>query len=218
MGEPYSGLVLVVDGDAALRRAMRDYLMESGCAVLEARDAYDALFIIAQYGKSIDLLITEINLLPVGGIKLAENALRLVPSLQVICTSADVEMRGVKYWMRYLRADFLPKPFAPHRLREKVFALLGHRYEDAPMPILDYGREPWMEAEDGNPGRTESAAALALPAATAFSAATAAPPSVAQAHPARTPSETQWEGFRPHMDVSKPASNNDDPLFWLKEF
>jgi DNA-binding NtrC family response regulator len=212
MGEPYSGLVLVVDGDAELRRAMRDYLMQSGCAVLEARDAYDALFIIAQYGKSINLLITEINLLPVGGIKLAENALRLVPSLQVICTSADVEMRGVKYWMRYLSADFLPKPFAPHQLREKVFALLGHRYEDAPMPILDYGREPWMEAEDRKAGRAIAAAALAVPAATA-TASSAAPPL-----PARTPPATRWEAFRPHMDMSKPTSSNDDPLFWLKEF
>ena len=192
MGAPYSGMVLVVDGDAGLRRAMRDYLMRSGCAVMEARDAYDALFLIAQYGKSINLLITEINLLPVGGIKLAENALRLVPSLQVICASADVEMRGVKYWMRYLRADFLPKPFAPQQLHEKVFALLGHRYEDAPIPILDYGRDPWLAAK----------AAVPAPAH----------------HPARIPSPARWEAFRPHMEMSKPASNDDDPLFWLKEF
>lgn len=219
MGEPYSGSVLVVDGDAALRRAMRDYLMQSGCAVLEARDAYDALFIIAQYGKSINLLITEINLLPVGGIKLAENALRLVPSLQVICTSADVEMRGVKYWMRYLRADFLPKPFAPFQLHEKVFALLGHKYEDAPMPILDYGREPWMEAEDRKAGRAIAALATApvsaaKPAATAASAAMSALPAVT----ARVTAATRWEAFRPHADMSKPVSNHDDPLFWLKEF
>lgn len=147
MDEPCSGLVLVVDGDAGLRRAMRDHLVQSGCAVLQAGDAYEALFLIAQYGKSIGLLITEINLLPVGGIKLAENALRLVPSLQVICTSADAEMRGVKHWMRYLRADFLAKPFAPHQLSERAFALLGHRYEDAPIPILDYGRERRREAE-----------------------------------------------------------------------
>jgi DNA-binding NtrC family response regulator len=212
MGEPYSGLVLVVDGDAGLRRAMRDNLMQSGCAVLEARDAYDALFIIAQHGKSINLLITEINLLPVGGIKLAENALRLVPSLQVICTSADVDLRGVKYWMRYLRADFLPKPFAPHQLREKVFALLDHSYDDAPMPIFEYGREPWMGAEDRKAGRSIETAALAVPAATA-AASPAAP-----ALPARSPSPTRWDAFRSHMDTSKPSSNNDDPLFWLKEF
>jgi DNA-binding response OmpR family regulator len=201
MGAPYSGMVLIVDGDAALRRAMRDYLMQSGCAVLEARDAYDALFIIAQYGKSIDLLVTEINLLPVGGIKLAENALRLVPSLQVICTSADVEMRGVKYWMRYLRADFLPKPFAPCQLHARVFALLGHRYEDAPLSILDYGREPWLEAENRKLGRAIAAAAPAGPKAMTT-----------------TPSTARWEAFRPHMEMSKPASNNEDPLFWLKEF
>lgn len=221
MGEPYSGLVLVVDGDAELRRSMRDFLMQSGCAVLEARDAYDALFIIAQYGKSINLLITEINLLPVGGIKLAENALRLVPSLQVICTSADVEMRGVKYWMRYLRADFLPKPFAPYQLHEKVFALLGHRFEDSPMAILDYGREPWMEAEERKAGKAIATAATTGPAALALGPSAvkaAAAASAAPANPSRAPSAAHWAAFRSHMDMSKPASNSDDPLFWLKEF
>jgi DNA-binding response OmpR family regulator len=189
MGEPYAGLVLLVDGDAVLRRAMRDFLMQSGCAVLEARDAYDALFTCAQYNGTINLLITELNLLPVGGVKLAENALRLWPNLQVLCTTADADMRGVQYWMRYLSAQFLPKPFSPFQLHEKVFSLLGSRMEDATMPILDVQPASWADSEGP-----------------------AAAPSRTSALP------TRWDAFRPHADVSRAPANNEDPLFWLKEF
>lgn len=131
-------LILIVDEDAELRRAMRDFLGNSGCKVLEARNSYDGLFTIAQYGSSIDLLITEINLLPVGGIKLADNALRLCPRMEILCMSENSEMKGIRYWMNYLQAEFLPKPFSPFQLHEMVFSLLGNRWEDAPMPVLDF--------------------------------------------------------------------------------
>lgn len=197
MGEPYAGLVLLVDGDMALRRAMRDFLMQSGCAVLEARDAYDGLFLCAQYGTAIDLLITEINLLPVGGIKLAENALRLWPRLQVLCMSADAEPCGVQHWMKYLNAQFLPKPFQPFQLHEKVFTLLGRRLEDAPMPIMDAPPQDWIRGSGKN----------------------AVPVAGPRADPQLRPSmPTRWDAFRPHADMSKPSTSGRDPLFWLKEF
>lgn len=116
---------------------MRDFLSNSGCRVLEARNTYDGLFLCAQYGWGIHLLITEINLLPVSGIKLAENVLRIFPQIQVLCMSDCEETRPVKYWMKYLDASFLRKPFSPFELHEKVHDLLGTRYEDAPMPVLD---------------------------------------------------------------------------------
>ena len=116
---------------------MRDFLAGSGCRVLEARNSYDGLFLAAQYGHGIHLLVTEINLLPVSGIKLAENVLRLFPQTQVLCMSACEETRPVRHWMKYLNASFLPKPFSPFDLHEKVHAILGERYEEAPMPVLD---------------------------------------------------------------------------------
>lgn len=129
--------VLLVDDDLELRTAMRDFLAQSGYRVLEARDSYDGLFQCAQYGWAINLLVTEINLLPVSGIKMAENVLRLFPHIQVLCTSAGEETRPIKYWMKYLNASFLPKPFTPFDLHEKVHDLLGDRWEEALMPVLD---------------------------------------------------------------------------------
>lgn len=144
--------VLLVDDDTELRTAMRDFLARSGLRVLEARNTYDGLFLSAQYGWGIHLLITEINLLPVSGIKLAENVLRLFPQTQVLCMSACEETRPVKYWMKYLNAYFLPKPFSPFDLHEKVHDILGDRYEDAPMPVVDAQRLPEARGYSSNSG------------------------------------------------------------------
>lgn len=147
-----SRTVLLVDDDLELRTAMRDFLSNSGYRVLEARDSYDGLFLCAQYGWSINLLITEINLLPVSGIKLAENILRLYPQTQVLCMSSCEETRPVRYWMKYLDAFYIPKPFSPFELHEKVHEILGDRYEDAPMPVLDVPSEAGGKGYSSNSG------------------------------------------------------------------
>lgn len=158
---PDAGTVLLVDDDESLRAAVRDFLAGSGCRVLEARNAYDGLFLAAQHGHGIRLLVTEINLLPVSGIKLAENVLRLFPHTQVLCMSAGPETRPIRHWMKYLDAAFLPKPFSPFDLHEKVHAILADRYHEAPMPVGD--------ARPSGPGVAE------LIAGTGRSAAAAAP-------------------------------------------
>jgi two-component system, cell cycle sensor histidine kinase and response regulator CckA len=148
--------VLLVDDDVELRTAMRDFLARSGLRVLEARNSYDGLFLSAQYGGAIHLLIAEINLLPVSGIKLAENVLRLYPQTQVLCMSACEETRPVKYWMKYLDAAFLPKPFSPFDLHEKVHAILDDRFEDAPMPVPDVRPGAAAGPEAAGPARYSS--------------------------------------------------------------
>lgn len=130
--------VLIVDEDVELRRSMREFLEASGFVVLDAKNSYDGLFLVAQHGARLRILITELSLLPVGGIKLAENALRLWPHLQIICMAELFDAKGIAYWMRYLNAQFLEKPFSPFELHERVFTALGERLTDAPFSILDY--------------------------------------------------------------------------------
>jgi DNA-binding NtrC family response regulator len=199
MGEPYAGLVLVVDDDAALRHAMKEFLMKSGCAVLEARDAYDGLFLCAQYGHALNLMITEINLLPVSGVKLAESALRLWPKIQVVCTAANADMRGVQYWMNYLHAHFLPKPFTPEQLHQLAFDLLGKRAEAA------------ASAQHADP---------ALPSYTWQLPQPELPPQPNRApRPALSPFPADAAAPGPGAPGRGPAENSvRNPKFWLTEF
>jgi DNA-binding response OmpR family regulator len=138
--------ILLVDDDPELRRSMKEFLETSGFNVIEARNSYDGLFAVAQFGSQIRLLITELNLLPVGGVKLAENALRLAPHLQILCMSTEVDTQGLSYWMRYLNAQYLLKPFSPFELHEKVHMTLGRHLQDAPISILDYHEPATLDA------------------------------------------------------------------------
>jgi DNA-binding response OmpR family regulator len=142
--------ILLVDDDPDLRRSMREFLESSGFRVIEARNSYDGLFAVAQFGNQIRLLITELNLLPVGGIKLAENALRLAPHLQILCMSTETDNQGLAYWMRYLNSQFLQKPFSPFELHERVHMTLGRHIQDAPISILDYQDTTTMAAIHSN--------------------------------------------------------------------
>lgn len=141
-----SDWILLVDDDPELRRSMREFLENSGFHVIEARNSYDGLFAVAQFGNQIRLLITELNLLPVGGVKLAENALRLAPHLQILCMSSEADQQGISYWMRYLNAQYLQKPFSPFELHERVHMALGRHIQDAPISILDYQDTTTMAA------------------------------------------------------------------------
>jgi DNA-binding response OmpR family regulator len=141
--------VLLVDEDMGMRRGVRDFLVKSGFQVLEARNSYDALFLCAQHGHNIHLLITEISLLPVGGVKLAENCLRLWPHLQVVCMSEPINLPGIQYWMDYLGARFLEKPFSPFELHETVHGALGTTEVAADMPIDDAFSVPLYDQPQG---------------------------------------------------------------------
>jgi DNA-binding NtrC family response regulator len=117
--------LLLVDDDMELRKDARDFLHGAGFHVLEARNSYDGLFLCAQHGHGIDVLITEINLLPVGGMKLAENIARVWPQIRIICMSRHHDAPGVEPWLRLLGARFLRKPFAHEELRACVLAALA---------------------------------------------------------------------------------------------
>ncbi len=136
-GGPSPGTVLIVDENIALRKVLRNFLHSMGFNVLETGNSYDALFMCAQFGPQIRVLLTEINLLPVSGIKLAENALRLCPHMQIICMAEHYNEDFTKYWLRYLSAEFLQKPFSFIDLHERLVNLLGDSMEDIPFPDFD---------------------------------------------------------------------------------
>ncbi len=141
-GTVSQGTVLIVDENIALRKSLRDFLSRMEFDVLEAGNSYEALFLCAQFGPNIRVLLTEINLLPVSGIKLAENVLRLCPHMQIICMAEHFNEDFTKYWLRYLSAEFLQKPFTYIDLHERLVKLLGDAMEEISFPEIDEAPKP----------------------------------------------------------------------------
>jgi PAS domain S-box-containing protein len=116
--------ILLVDDDEPLRTACARALKKLGYDVIQARDGVDALRVLRQRGREIDLLVTDVVMPNMNGPELAEVAAREVPGLRVLYTSGypgdELGQRGVEQ----TEVALLEKPFRPHALASKIRELI----------------------------------------------------------------------------------------------
>lgn len=115
--------ILVVEDDLSQRTLLQRLLRKQGYTILEARDGPEALQLCLLHPGPIELLITDV-VMPrmMSGPELAKRALLLRPGLKLLYASAytDGSVAGLSE-----SAAFLPKPFMPQVLTDKVKELLG---------------------------------------------------------------------------------------------
>ncbi len=106
--------VLVVEGEALVRRMVAEVLRDAGLRVTEAASAEAALRAVDAAPGPPDVLVTGIRLGPgaLDGRALAAELRRRVPNVGVVYL-AEGEASDV-------RERFLPKPFEPARLARMV--------------------------------------------------------------------------------------------------
>jgi CheY-like chemotaxis protein len=71
--------VLVVDDEPCFRYSVKALLRKEGFEVIEADDGIDGYDIVQKMGRSIDLLLTDINMPRMDGLELAKVARDFVP-------------------------------------------------------------------------------------------------------------------------------------------
>lgn len=113
-----SEVVLVVEDADVVRKLACDLLRSQGYVVLEARHGREALQLLDRYGGTIHLLLTDVVMPEMGGRQLAEQVRRRQPNVKVVYMSgyADDAVDGVLE----PEAGFIPKPFFPEALAQKV--------------------------------------------------------------------------------------------------
>lgn len=122
-----TGTVLLVEDEPAVRRMVRLALMRSGYAVLDAPDGQAALELAGQYQGDIDLLLTDVVMPGLGGLKLAERLVQQRPEMKVLYISGYAEGAVADHGLPDVGADLLQKPFATDDLVRKVGKLLRAR-------------------------------------------------------------------------------------------
>ncbi|MBV9656412.1 MAG: response regulator [Acetobacteraceae bacterium] len=110
-----SGIILVVDDDAAVREIMAECLEEGGYSVLQADGGAAALRLLSE-SPDIMMMITDVRMPEMSGIELAEAALKM-RSLKIILVSAYFHAQPIK--QRFLR-----KPFRMRELQAAIQAEL----------------------------------------------------------------------------------------------
>jgi DNA-binding response OmpR family regulator len=115
-------VVLLVEDDTMVRLTLADFLEVAGCDFLEASNAEDAMTILGDPARSIDILVTDLNLGPGdNGLALAIKARQRRPELLVVYETGSPEMlagRSLASWEQVFY-----KPFDPMALAAMVSAL-----------------------------------------------------------------------------------------------
>jgi PAS domain S-box-containing protein len=119
--------VLVVEDEPHVRRLAVLALRAYGYSVLEAADGAEAIETAGRAG-TVDLIVSDVMMPGISGPELLERLSTIVPGARAVLMSGHAEAtilsrRPALHWA------FLPKPFTPDRLAQKVREVL-----DAPGP------------------------------------------------------------------------------------
>ena len=110
--------VLVVDDDAAVRRAITRSLLKEGHEFATAEDGQDALTQL-RHG-SFDVVISDVSMPNMDGIELLRHISQIDEVLPVILLSGRPTVDSALAAVRHGAVSFLPKPFAVGELLDEV--------------------------------------------------------------------------------------------------
>jgi two-component system cell cycle sensor histidine kinase/response regulator CckA len=115
-----TGVVLLVEDEASLRRLTRNLLELSGYTVLEAKDGNEALRVSQEYAGAIELLLTDIVMPGINGRALANQLSQQRPDMKILFMSGHTGQGiGEKEYLER-GAFFLQKPVTRDTLTRKV--------------------------------------------------------------------------------------------------
>src|SRR4051812_22266093 len=111
--------MLVVDDEPAMLDLFRDLVAKAvNCQPVFASSLSDARAVLAQ--QSIDLLVADVNLPDGDGTSLLEDLSRHHPMAAAVMMSGAPSIDRTISAMRGGAMDFLPKPFSPDQMAERI--------------------------------------------------------------------------------------------------
>ena len=112
--------VLLVEDEDAVRSLIRTSLQSKGYTVLEARLSSDALGILQEPGRQIDLVLTDVVLPGMSGPELAQSLRAIHPELKLLYMSGYTDDTLLRHGVLDPGNHFIQKPFRPDELVRKV--------------------------------------------------------------------------------------------------
>src|SRR5215510_1953284 len=119
-------MILLVEDDAITRWGFAEMLRANGYEVLEAGDGAEALALVTKHHQFIDLLITDLVMPKVHGLRLAEKVGSLLPGVPIIMISGYMSKSGGAEILGRRASEFLQKPLSLDDLISAVQRFLPH--------------------------------------------------------------------------------------------
>ncbi len=120
-----SGTVLVVDDEYIMREVSRSILEQWGFDVLATGEGGEALELYRQHMAAIRLVLLDRTMPTMPGEEVVRRILALNPEARILLMSGYKSDEIVDSLIEEGMADFLPKPFRPEELVDKVRNVLG---------------------------------------------------------------------------------------------
>jgi len=114
-----SETILLVEDEAAVRRATAEFLRLQGYNVIEARDGLDALA-LAQEQTMIHLVVSDVVMPRMSGGALAKEVARVRPDTQFLFVSGCAGKTILDHKVVDLETNFLQKPYTLRQLSSKI--------------------------------------------------------------------------------------------------
>lgn len=114
--------ILVVDDEPTIRKNINEYFTEFGFKITEAVDGEDA--IIACSKEEFDLVLTDIRMPKMNGLKLLKSLKSLRPELPVVLmTGYDLSKKEIAS-LQYKADAYVLKPFSLEHIEKIITDLL----------------------------------------------------------------------------------------------
>ncbi len=118
-------LVLVVDDEAPIREALVSTLEASGYHCFTAEDGSDALAVYFSRRDEIDLIVTDLAMAQMDGVKFVRNLRRLGGTVPVVVSSGHIQKNSMQDLVALGVRHFLEKPYNADKLLRTVRRALG---------------------------------------------------------------------------------------------
>lgn len=116
--------IIVVEDEQSVRSLTVQVLSRQGYYVYEARSGADAYQMCKKIERDLDLVITDVVMPIMGGEELVQNLRKIWPNIKAIFMSGYTENAFKYRSKKNFTIDYLPKPFTPSSLAQKVRKVL----------------------------------------------------------------------------------------------
>jgi DNA-binding NtrC family response regulator len=134
--------ILIVEDEFLLREFAADVLADSGFAVFQARDADQALVVLAE-NPDIEILFTDINMPgSMDGLGLSREVARRYPRIRRLITSGRINMSAPEELRNGVR--FIEKPYMPRDVVRLIRDMLsgGDKAGETYRPRASVSQQP----------------------------------------------------------------------------
>jgi two-component system chemotaxis response regulator CheY len=121
------GNVLIVDDSSTMRKIISRSLRQAGLAVddiLEAGDGIEGLNVLSTSGKTINLILSDINMPNMDGLEFVKQVRANGMSMPIVMITTEGGEDVLNQALQNGASDSIKKPFTPDQLNEKLGGML----------------------------------------------------------------------------------------------